>query len=82
MLPPAFVTTPPPASSHALRAAARHIPAADLYSLRARRRFASYLRLRLLELREARLERAADVVEGRLPVDVLVPDLREAKPPG
>jgi hypothetical protein len=45
----------------------------DLYSLRARRRFAAYLRLRLLEMREAGLERAADAVERRLPADALVP---------
>jgi hypothetical protein len=44
----------------------------DLYSLRARRRFASYLRLRLLELREAGLERAAQAVERRLSVDDLL----------
>jgi hypothetical protein len=46
----------------------------DLYSLRARRRFASYLRMRLLELRKEGLERAADVIEHRLPVDALPPD--------
>ena len=44
----------------------------DLYSLRARRRFASYLRLRILELREANLERAAAVVERRLPFAALL----------
>jgi len=43
-----------------------------VYSLRARRRFAAYLRLRLLEMREAGLERAANVVEHRLPVDTLL----------
>lgn len=50
----------------------------DAYGTRARRRFAAYLRLRLLELREAGLERAAAVVERRLPIDALVPPLREA----
>jgi len=45
----------------------------ELYSLRARRRFAAYLRMRLLEMREAGLERAADAVERRLPADALVP---------
>jgi len=44
-----------------------------LYSLRARRRFAAYLRLRLLELREAGLDRAAAVIEHKLPVADLVP---------
>jgi hypothetical protein len=47
--------------------------AEELYSLRARRRFAAYLRLRLLEWREEGLERAAAVVEHRLSVDALVP---------
>ncbi|HMD02016.1 MAG TPA: hypothetical protein VKG44_03520 [Candidatus Baltobacteraceae bacterium] len=47
--------------------------AGDLYSLRARRRFASYLRLRLLELREAGLERAAKAIERRVPVEDLLP---------
>ena len=52
----------------------------DAYGAHARRRIAGYLRLRLLELREAGLERAAAVVERRLPVDVLVPPLRVAPP--
>jgi hypothetical protein len=33
---------------------------------------ASYLRMRLLELRKAGLDRAADVIERRLPVDKLL----------
>jgi hypothetical protein len=41
--------------------------------LRARRRFASYLRLRLLEMREAGLQRAAEAVERRIPADALLP---------
>jgi hypothetical protein len=54
---------------------------ADLYSLRARRRMAAYLRLRLLEWREAGLERAAAVVERRLSVDALVPSPEPAPGP-
>jgi hypothetical protein len=50
----------------------RDLPAGDLYSARARRRVAAYLRLRLLELRKMGLERAADVVERRLPVEELL----------
>jgi|GEM_PF-2104927 hypothetical protein len=54
-------------------------PAADpaaklsdrLYSLRERRRIQAILRLRLLELREAGLERVRSVIERRLPVDSL-----------
>jgi len=50
----------------------RHVVAAsDLYSARVRRRVAGYLRMRLLELRKLGLERAADVVERRLPVKEL-----------
>jgi len=53
-----------------------HAIASDAYALRARRRFAAYLRLRLLEMREAGLQRAADVVERRLPIDTLIPQRR------
>jgi hypothetical protein len=48
------------------------IDSSDLYSLRARRRFASYLRMRILELRAANLERAADIIEHRLPISTLL----------
>jgi hypothetical protein len=58
----------------ATRAAApAPVPGADLYSLRAKRRFAAYLRLRLLELRAAGLSHAADVIERRLGPDALLP---------
>ena len=53
----------------------RDIRSAELYASRARRRYASYIRLRLLELREAGLSRAAAVIERRLPVETLVPPL-------
>jgi hypothetical protein len=65
----------PPASHPKRLPAAQAHPfprVSDLYSLRARRRFASYLRMRLLELREERLDRAADAIERRLPPDVLL----------
>jgi hypothetical protein len=45
-----------------------------LYSLRERRRIATYLRLRLDQMREERLERLVDVIERRLPVDTLFAD--------
>lgn len=64
-----------PRTAHAL--ARPRLRADELYSPHARRRFAAYLRLRLLELREAGLVRAAAVVERRLPVDVLVPPVRD-----
>lgn len=51
--------TPPPAALD------------SIYSLRARRRAQAVLRLRLLELREAGLERVREVIERRLPVDSL-----------
>lgn len=47
------------------------LPVGDVYSARAKRRMASYLRMRLLELREQGLRRAVDVVERRLPLDAL-----------
>jgi len=66
-------STPAPSEPRAAPRREHHsVSATDLYSARARRRFASYLRLRLLELREAGLERAAQAVERRLPVDDLV----------
>ena len=50
--------------------------ARDLYSARARRLVTGYLRLTLLELREADLDRARAVIEGKLPIDALL-----AEPP-
>jgi hypothetical protein len=71
------VTRPAPAAVATPRGDAERPPATlpdtrDLYSLRARRRFAAYLRMRLLELRAEGLERAADVIRRRLPVDTLL----------
>jgi len=58
--------------------AERHAPHArrdftsdQLFSLRERRRIAAYLRMRLLEMREAGLERAAEAVKRRLPAGAL-----------
>jgi len=48
------------------------IRAADLYAPSVRRSVQSYLRLRLLELREADLERARLVIEGQLGIDALL----------
>jgi hypothetical protein len=45
--------------------------ARDLYSPQARRLVRSYLRLQLLELRKAELERVRAVIEGKLGVDSL-----------
>jgi hypothetical protein len=45
--------------------------ARDLYSARARRLVRSYLRLQLLELRQADLDRVRAVIEGTLGVDAL-----------
>lgn len=53
-------------------APSRRLPVGDVYSARAKRRMASYLRMRLLELREEGLRRAIEVVERRLPVDALL----------
>jgi hypothetical protein len=59
----------PKRSSSALRLP--RVSASDLYAARVRRRLASYLRMRLLELRKAGLDRAAGVVERNLPLDKL-----------
>jgi hypothetical protein len=60
-----------PARHPTPRPAHPRVAAGDLYSARVRRRLASYLRLRLLELRKAGLERAAGVIENRLPIETL-----------
>jgi hypothetical protein len=44
----------------------------DLYAIRARRRMANYLRLRLMELHEARFERIEKVIRGELSIDDLL----------
>ncbi len=73
---PADSPRPSPAVAAPARRAERPpatlIEARDLYSARARGRFAAYLRMRLLELREEGLERAAEVIRRRLPVDTLL----------
>ena len=65
--------TPPPTLAAAPRPAA-----AALYSRRARRLVQSYLRLKVLEMREADLERARKVVERKLGIKAL---LGETPPP-
>lgn len=62
----------PKPSPPAVRRPAVAIAPGDLYAARAKRRLASYLRLKLLELREEGLERAAGVIEGRLGIDALL----------
>jgi hypothetical protein len=44
---------------------------ADLYSPRARRLVRGYLRLQMLELRKAELDRVRAVIEGKIGVDAL-----------
>ena len=74
-------SAPAPSPSHGAAHAAPHdkppVPALpahvnDLYSRHARARIASYLRLRLLELHEEHLDRAAEVLRHRLSVDALL----------
>jgi len=67
---------PSPIAARADHGAGRTLRSDELYSAHARRRFAAYLRLRLLEMREAGLLRAAEVVEHRLPADTLVGPIR------
>ncbi|HXP94086.1 MAG TPA: hypothetical protein VN905_11515 [Candidatus Binatia bacterium] len=65
---------PAGARRHAHAVRTRAAPAAEgssLYSLRERRRIQAVLRLRLLEMREAGLERVRSVIERRLPVEAL-----------
>jgi hypothetical protein len=45
--------------------------ARDLYSTRARRLVRTFLQLRMLELREAELDRVRSVIAGKLGVDAL-----------
>jgi hypothetical protein len=55
-----------------------------LYAPRVRRSTVMYLRLRLLELREAGLDRARAAIERRLSIDELLaqPDIRQRLPAG
>jgi len=70
---------PRPAPSPVPKAAREHrIAAAALYSRRSRRLVQSYLRLKLLEMRERDLERARKVVERKLGIGSL---LGETPPP-
>jgi hypothetical protein len=57
---------------HASASGASRVPQWSLYSPRARRLVQSYLRLRLLEAREADLDRARLVIERRLGVQALL----------
>ncbi len=61
--------------------AERVIPdASTLYSSHARRLIASYLRLRMLELRETDLDRVRAVIEGKLRVDDLIAPPTQPRP--
>ena len=73
----ALTLSPPPRGrkptpSHAVSRPAQARASADLYSARAKRRFASFIRMRLLELRLRGLRLAADVVEKRMTLDDLL----------
>lgn len=73
--PPAARPSPAAGVVRRQRDDALRLPPTDpnaLYSLRARKRFAAYLRFRLLELREEHLARAADAIERRIPVSQLL----------
>lgn len=64
-----------PAPKHATARRPRHFsvtaPAASIYSRHALRQARIILQLKMLEMREARLERIRRVVEGKLPPDSL-----------
>jgi hypothetical protein len=81
------LATPAEASTVPLRAASPHprpsqrpLAASALYSRRSIRLVRSYLRLKLLEMREADLERARKVVERKLKVESLI-DARPSPAP-
>lgn len=56
-------------------------PSDPLFSLRERRRVQAVLRLRLLEMRAAGLERVRSVIERRLQVESLFDPIPGARPP-
>ena len=63
--------SPSPSRKHPSRVAAQAgrtttVQSLDLYSIRARRRLASLLRLKLLEMRKAGLERVTRAIEREL----------------
>jgi hypothetical protein len=74
---PAPHPSPRPTPAPPARAAHR-LTASALYARRSRRLVQSYLRLKLLEMREADLERARKVVERKLGIRAL---LGETPPP-
>ncbi|MBV8298872.1 MAG: hypothetical protein JO083_04835 [Candidatus Eremiobacteraeota bacterium] len=74
---PAPHPSPRPTPSPPARAAHR-LTASALYARRSRRLVQSYLRLKLLEMREVDLERARKVVERKLGIRAL---LGETPPP-
>jgi hypothetical protein len=67
------VLTLSPAPTHTAGSARRSPERTARAGPPAQRVMASYLRMRLLELREQGLRRAIDVIEGRIPVDDLLP---------
>jgi len=73
---------PAGARRHALRRAAVPYPQPSdaLFSLRERRRVQAILRLRLLEMRAAGLERVRSVIERRLPVESLFDPIPGPRP--
>jgi hypothetical protein len=69
---PAPIVSPRPTATPTL-------PPAALYSRHARRVAQAYLRMKLLELREADLERVRDAVERGLGPDAFLPTPRPAR---
>ncbi len=68
----ATVPLPRPRASPSQRPALPPPAASALYSRRSRRLVQSYLRLKLLEMREADLERARKVIERKLRIGALL----------
>ncbi len=71
-----------PPSAHGEAAAPLPYAANDLYAARSRRRMASYLRLRLMELRSAEFRRVERVIRGELSLDDLLQEGSPGEGPG
>jgi hypothetical protein len=70
--PPTPSPPPNPVEAPFVARPKRPVVGGSLYSARALREMRAYLRLRMLELREANLDRVRAVIEHRLSIDALI----------
>jgi hypothetical protein len=71
-VPPTPSPPPNPVRAAFVARPKRPVAAGSLYAARALREMRAYLRLRMLELREADLDRVRAVIEHRLTIDALI----------